>query len=57
MNALYATASRGYALTVDIEPEHEMEKFLYAVDELTGLIGAAALCVLQKACPIWNSSR
>jgi len=38
-----ATASHGYALTVDIKPEHEMEKVLYAVDELTGLIGAAAL--------------
>ncbi|GBU20360.1 hypothetical protein R80B4_00237 [Fibrobacteres bacterium R8-0-B4] len=38
-----ATASHGYALTVDIEPEHHMEKVLYAVDELTGLIGAAAI--------------
>ena len=38
-----ATASHGYGLTVDIRPEHEMEKVLYAVDELTGLIGAAAL--------------
>ena len=38
-----ATASHGYGLTVDIKPEHEMEKVLYAVDELTGLIGATAL--------------
>lgn len=38
-----AVASHGYALTVDIKPEHEMEKVLYAVDELTGLIGAVAL--------------
>lgn len=38
-----AAASHGYGLTVDIEPRHEMEKVLYAVDELTGLIGAAAL--------------
>lgn len=30
-------------LTVDIAPEHEMEKVLYAVDELTGRISAAAL--------------
>ncbi|MDD5949820.1 MAG: hydrolase [Lachnospiraceae bacterium] len=37
---IHATASHGYAITVDIEPEHEMEKVLYAVDELTGLIGA-----------------
>lgn len=40
---VHATASHGYALTVDIAPEHEMEKVLYAVDELTGLIGAVAL--------------
>ncbi len=39
---VHATASHGYLLTVDIAPEHEMEKVLYAVDELTGLIGAAA---------------
>ena len=38
-----ATASHGYGLTVDIKPEHTMEKVLYAVDELTGLIGAVAL--------------
>lgn len=38
-----ATASHGYGLTVDIQPEHEMEKVLYATDELTGLIGAAAI--------------
>ena len=31
-----------YNLTVDVKPEHTMEKVLYAVDELTGLIGAAA---------------
>ena len=39
---IHAVASHGYQLTVDIAPEHEMEKVLYAVDELTGLIGAAA---------------
>ncbi len=38
-----AAASHGYALTVDIKPEHTMEKVLYATDELTGLIGAVAL--------------
>ena len=38
-----ATASHGYGLTVDIRPEHTMEKVLYAVDEFTGLIGAVAL--------------
>lgn len=37
---IHAVASHGYEITVDIQPEHEMEKVLYAVDELTGLIGA-----------------
>ncbi len=46
---VHATASHGYALTVDIEPEHEMEKVLYAVDELTGLIGAVALMRPSKS--------
>ena len=40
---IHAVASHGYALTVDIAPKHEMEKVLYAADELTGLIGAVAL--------------
>ncbi len=40
---IHAAASHGYGLTVDIKPEHQMEKVLYAVDELTGLIGAVAL--------------
>lgn len=40
---IHATASHGYNLTVDIKPEHRMEKVLYAVDELTGLIGAVAI--------------
>ena len=39
---IHAAASHGWGITVDIAPEHEMEKVLYAVDELTGLIGAAA---------------
>ncbi len=46
---IHATASHGYALTVDIEPEHEMEKVLYAVDELTGLIGAVAIMRPSKS--------
>lgn len=37
-----ATASHGYGICVDIKPEHEMEKVLYATDELTGLIGAVS---------------
>ena len=46
---IHATASHGYGLTVDIKPEHEMEKVLYAVDELTGLIGAVALMRPSKS--------
>lgn len=39
---VYAICSHGYGITVDVEPRHQMEKVLFAVDELTGLIGAAA---------------
>ena len=46
---IHATASHGYDLTVDVKPEHEMEKVLYACDELTGLIGAAALMRPSKS--------
>jgi predicted hydrolase (HD superfamily) len=46
---IHATASHGYGLTVNIKPEHEMEKVLYAVDELTGLIGAVALMRPSKS--------
>lgn len=46
---IHATASHGYGITVDIEPEHEMEKVLYATDELSGLIGAAALMRPSKS--------
>lgn len=44
-----ATASHGYGITVDIKPELFMEKVLYAVDELTGLIGAVALMRPSKS--------
>ena len=37
-----AVCCHGYGIMVDIKPEHQMEKILFAVDELTGLIGAAA---------------
>lgn len=46
---IHATASHGYEITVDIKPEHEMEKVLYAVDELTGLIGAVVLMRPSKS--------
>ena len=40
---VHAIVSHAYGLCSDVAPEHEMEKVLFAVDELTGLIGAAAL--------------
>ena len=39
---IHAVVSHAYGLCSDVEPEHEMEKVLFAADELTGLIGAAA---------------
>lgn len=41
--------SHGYGLCCDVKPEHKMEKVLFAVDELTGLIGAAALMRPSKS--------
>lgn len=38
---VHAVCSHGYGLVSDVEPTHQMEKVLFAVDELTGLIGAA----------------
>ena len=46
---IHAVCSHGWGLTVDIKPEHEMEKVLYAADELTGLIGACALMRPSKS--------
>lgn len=39
---VHAVCSHGYGICSDVEPVHEMEKVLFATDELTGLIGAAA---------------
>lgn len=39
---IYSVCSHGHGICVDMEPKHEMEKVLFAADELTGLIGAAA---------------
>ena len=39
---IHAVCSHGYGICSDVEPIHEMEKVLFAADELTGLIGAAA---------------
>ena len=46
---IHAVCSHGYAITVDVKPEHLMEKVLYAADELTGLIWAAALMRPSKS--------
>lgn len=46
---IHATVSHGYGITVDVKPEHEMEKVLFAADELTGLIGAVALMRPSKS--------
>lgn len=46
---IHAVCSHGYGLTVDVEPEHEMEKVLFAADELTGLIWATALMRPSKS--------
>lgn len=46
---IHATASHAYGITCDIEPVHPMEKILFAVDELTGLIGAAAVMRPSKS--------
>jgi predicted hydrolase (HD superfamily) len=39
---IHAVCCHGYGICVDIEPQHQMEKVLFAADELTGLIWAAA---------------
>lgn len=46
---IHATASHGWGICVDIAPEKEMEKVLFAADELTGLIWAAALMRPSKS--------
>lgn len=46
---IHAVCSHGYGLCSDVKPEHEMEKALFAADELTGLIGAAALMRPSKS--------
>ena len=46
---IHSVCSHGYGITVGIKPEHQMEKVLYAADELTGLIWAAALMRPSKS--------
>ncbi len=47
---IHAVCSHGYGICCDVEPEHEMEKVLFACDELTGLIGAAARMRPSRSC-------
>ena len=47
---VHAVCSPGYGICSDMKPEHEMEKVLFAADELTGLIGAAARMRPSKSC-------
>ena len=44
-----SVVSHGYGITVDVKPEHHMEKILFVSDELTGLIWAAALMRPSKS--------
>ena len=46
---IHSVCSHAYGLCSDVEPVHQMEKILFAVDELTGLIGAAALMRPSKS--------
>jgi putative nucleotidyltransferase with HDIG domain len=46
---VHAVVSHGWGICTDVEPEHEMEKVLYAIDELTGLIVAVALVRPSKS--------
>ena len=46
---IHSICSHGYGICCDVKPEHEMEKVLFAADELTGLIGAAALMRPSKS--------
>ncbi|OON89688.1 hydrolase [Pyramidobacter sp. C12-8] len=47
---IHATTSHGFGLTgIAVQPEHQMEKILFAADELTGLIGAVAVMRPSKS--------
>ena len=49
MELVRAVCAHGYGICCDVKPEHLMEKVLFAADELTGLIGAAALMRPSKS--------
>jgi len=46
---IHSICSHGYGICTDIEPTHKMEKVLFAVDELTGLIGATIIMRPSKS--------
>jgi predicted hydrolase (HD superfamily) len=48
---IHAVVSHGWGLCSEVEPTHVMEKVLYAIDELTGLVKAAAL---MRPCSTWS---
>ncbi len=52
---VHAVVSHGYGLVSDVEPEHDMEKVLFASDELTGLIEPPRECAHRRASWIWRS--
>ena len=47
--AIHAVCSHGWGECSDVEPTHEMEKLLFAADELTGLIWSASLMRPSKS--------
>ncbi len=54
---IHAVVCHGYGLCTDVEPAEEMEKVLFAADELTGLIGGSGVAMrpMAAAVRIWSS--